>query len=135
MKKWFGLAVIVFVGTAGWRVGDILSPDALSMAIGVLFGVLAGIPAALLVMAGSRRRHEENGRTQVQRDLQGQMGNAAYGWGMPQQPQAPIIVLAGAPAGLQGMQTMQANAQWLPQETSTRHFTVVGEREELLEEW
>lgn len=134
MKKWFGLAIVVFVGTAGWRVGDILSPDALSMGVGVLFGVLAGIPTALLVMAGSRRRNEENSRAQSQREMQGQMGGAPYQWGMPHQPQAPVIVLAGA-QGFRGMQDAHATQQWLPQETSARHFTVVGEREELIEEW
>lgn len=134
MKKWLGLAVIVFVGTAGWRIGDILSPDALSMAIGVLFGVMAGVPAALLVMAGSRRRDSEERRAQSQREMQGQMGHANQQWGMPYQPQAPIIVLAGA-QGFRGMQEFQPNAQFLPQDAPSRHFTVVGEREELIEEW
>ena len=39
MKRWLVLALLVFVGSAGWRIGEALSPDALSMAIGVLFGV------------------------------------------------------------------------------------------------
>ncbi len=59
MKRWMGLALLVFVGSAGWRIGEALSPDALSMAVGVLFGVLAGVPTALLVMAGSRRRNDD----------------------------------------------------------------------------
>jgi hypothetical protein len=63
MKQWIGLALLVFVGTAGWRIGHALSPDALSMAVGVLFGVMAGVPTAILVMAGSRRRNVEEAST------------------------------------------------------------------------
>lgn len=54
--------LLVFVGTAGWRIGEALSPDALSMAVGVLFGVMAGVPTALLVMAGNRRRDNDERR-------------------------------------------------------------------------
>lgn len=55
MKRFVVVAVLLFCAAAGWSVGQRLSSDALSMAIGVVFGILAGIPAALLVMAASRR--------------------------------------------------------------------------------
>ena len=48
-----------FVGIAGWRIGGELSPDAMGMAIGMLFGVMAGIPTALLVLASERREPSE----------------------------------------------------------------------------
>lgn len=39
-----------------WRISELLSPDAIGMAIGLGFGVLAGLPAAALVLVASRRR-------------------------------------------------------------------------------
>lgn len=56
MKKITVLCLLVFVGVAGWKIGDKLSADAVGMAVGVLFGMLAGIPAALLVLASNRQR-------------------------------------------------------------------------------
>lgn len=38
-----------------WRISELLSPDAIGMAIGMLFGVLAGVPTAALVLVASRR--------------------------------------------------------------------------------
>lgn len=53
------LLVIILVGVCAFRVASIISPDAVSMAVGMLFGVLAGIPTALLVMASGRRRYDD----------------------------------------------------------------------------
>ena len=58
MKRFLGLLVLVFVGVVGWRIGEAISRDAISMTIGVLLGVLAGIPPALLILAAERRRAE-----------------------------------------------------------------------------
>ena len=156
MKKLLGLACLVLVGTVGWRIGNQLSSDAISMALGVFFGVLAGIPAALLVLA-SDRRHQSR--------------QATHAYGMPQQPppsQPPVIVLngsggalpapyaAGHPGHRQQHQGYQyndyfdpnaQNPQFLYQqhqfamaggpqaEWPARRFKVVGEQEEWIEEW
>ena len=48
-------------GFAGWRIGGNISSDAVSMGVGVLFGIVAGIPTALLVMANNRKREMANG--------------------------------------------------------------------------
>jgi hypothetical protein len=138
MKRWFGLCLLVFVAAAGWRIGETLSPDALSMAVGVLFGVMAGVPAALLVMAGSRRRSEEERATHSPRDqrqhaptLQGQIN----GWGMlPYAQQPPVIVVAG-PQGFGSQPSLPPHSSWSTPEPPLRHFTVVGDREELVEDW
>ena len=61
MKRLFGLIVLVFIGAAGWRVGSGLSSDAVSMAVGIFFGILAGIPAALLVLAADTLAFGETG--------------------------------------------------------------------------
>jgi len=39
-----------------WRISELLSPDAIAMALGMGFGVLAGLPAAALVIVATRRR-------------------------------------------------------------------------------
>jgi hypothetical protein len=79
MKRFLGLLAIVFVGVAGWRVTEMISRDAVSMAIGFVFGVLAGIPVALFVLAAQRRREEYYEQRQPQRYAQ----------------QPPVIVVAG----------------------------------------
>lgn len=149
MKAWLGVGALVFVGVAGWRVGGSLSPDALSMAVGVLFGVLAGVPTALLVMAGGRSRSaaEETLRArQAERAAArgGEYGGSSGGgyppayWphqSMP--PQPPVIVLAG-PQGM-GQGWGQPPALHAPQPGWTprpdRQFTVVGDRDGLLDDW
>ena len=47
------LAIVLFalgLCLLGWRVIESISSDALGLAIGVVFGVLAGLPTALLVL-------------------------------------------------------------------------------------
>lgn len=56
MKQLAMLVGLCLFGWMTWRVGTSLSSDALGLAVGVVFGVLAGIPSALLVLAGQRRR-------------------------------------------------------------------------------
>ena len=55
MSKVIGVGLLLIVGGFVWQVGDRLSSDAVSMALGVLFGVLAGFPVALLVLASNKR--------------------------------------------------------------------------------
>lgn len=54
-----GLAMFI-VGSCSWRLGENLSSDAIGMALGIMFGVLAGLPVALLVLASDRRQAERN---------------------------------------------------------------------------
>lgn len=56
-------SVPVLLGVGGWF-ADRLSPDALGMAVGLLFGVLAGLPTTLLLLRASelgRRAAEPEG--------------------------------------------------------------------------
>jgi len=69
--KIFGLVAIVFVGWAGYRVISVLSADALAMAVGVLMGVLAGIPTTLLALTGHRPQAGPQARYQVLADHRG----------------------------------------------------------------
>ena len=53
------VVILVGVGVLGWKLGERLSSDSIAMALGLLFGVLAGLPTALLVLASDRRRCNE----------------------------------------------------------------------------
>lgn len=77
-------ASLLFAGMMVWRISERLSMDAIGMALGVLFGVLAGIPVALLVVAAQRRpTYEERPPATPQRNN--------HRLSAP-----PIIVLTGA---------------------------------------
>lgn len=64
--KFIGICSLIFMAWFGWRVGDHLSPDALAMAIGLLFGVLAGIPAMLMLLISLHRRQPPQTRMRYQ---------------------------------------------------------------------
>jgi len=51
-----GWVIIIFIAAIGWKVAIAMDANALAMAVGVLLGILAGIPVMLLAMAG-RNRH------------------------------------------------------------------------------
>ena len=60
LTKLILLAVLMVVGVCAWRLGEGWSNDALNLAVGILFGILAGLPTALLVLASGRRREDTN---------------------------------------------------------------------------
>ena len=77
--KYFALLIMcVFVGVVGWRIGGELSPDALGMAVGMLFGVMAGIPTALLMLASQQRRDDADNASHQRPRIE------------PVQPPAPV---------------------------------------------
>ena len=55
MKQLAVLTLLLIAGLLAWLFASRLSADALGMAVGLIFGVLAGVPAALLVLAANRR--------------------------------------------------------------------------------
>jgi hypothetical protein len=136
MKRFLGLALLVFVGTVGWRIGASLSSDALSMAVGVLFGAMAGIPAALLVLASGRRREPLNERNGYRVSYANAYANGGRGpLAHPYLPQPPVIVVtppspAAQPGGGAGPGSGQP-----PMGRPIRQFTVVGGQDELVEDW
>ncbi len=137
MRRFIMLALLVIVGVMAWRLGSALSSDALGMAVGVVFGVLAGIPAALLVLAtNSRRREQEEERYERYQQRQDRQ--------LPTYPyQPPVIVVAGAQSPQQAAPPPGAGGapyfvpsqpnHWGEPGRSQRSFKVVGEREEWLE--
>ena len=128
MKRMIVAIALIFGAAALWRLGSLLSADAVGMAVGVLLGVLAGIPVSLLVLASSRRRAE-------QEDERWQEANRHTHSAMPYQP--PIIVLAGQqtappPAPQIGPPASYAAPGW-PQQSGQRQFKMVGEQERWIE--
>lgn len=55
MKKILLLCGLVFLIALTWQITSRVHSDAIAMAVGVLFGMLAGIPVSLLVLASQRR--------------------------------------------------------------------------------
>lgn len=77
--KYLSMMALFVVGALAWRIGERLSAEAIAMAVGVLFGVLAGLPIALLIIATQRRDIPASTRS----------GNA-----LPSPSAPPVIVLA-----------------------------------------
>ena len=59
MNRIFAIGALALLVFAGWKLGGVMSSDALGLALGVIFGMMAGIPAALIAMSADRRvRHD-----------------------------------------------------------------------------
>ena len=140
MRKFVMLAGLVMLGVFAWRLGESLSSDALGMAVGMVFGILAGIPAALLVLATSNRRRQEEEDARAERyDRYSQRQDRQ----LPAYPyQPPVIVVAGGgqaqqpappPLGPAPYYVPSQGAAWGDGGRSERRFKVVGEREEWIE--
>ena len=147
MRKFVMLSILVMLGVFAWRLGESLSSDALGMAVGMVFGILAGIPAALLVLATSNRRRQEEEDERAERyersdryDRYGQRQDRQ----LPAYPyQPPVIVVAGGgPAQQPAPPPLGPGPYYVPPQTQPagwdpgrgeRRFKVVGEREEWIE--
>ncbi len=138
MRRFMAVALLAFVAVAAWRITGRLSADAVSMAVGVLFGVAAGVPAALLVLASSRRR--DRGRDdefeETERGRAGRHPGAAYGGYFPQ---PPVIVVTGGQPMQHAAPASYGRQAALPAPygatVDAREFKVVGEREGWIDEW
>lgn len=141
MKKFIGFIFLIFITIIGWRIGNSLSSDAISMAIGVMFGVLAGIPTALLVLATGRNDDRSARPHQFQQSMPALPNQGAPYYA----PQPPVIIVTGqtdqAPLQVDPYQqsTNQLEVQQPvsedPSHRESRHFRVVGESEEWVDGW
>jgi hypothetical protein len=134
MKRSILLVVVVLLLVVGWRISTRLSADAIGLATGVVFGVLAGLPAAVLVLASNRRKQDETDRALTNQ----RHGQYPYG-GYPHQP--PVIVLTNqappAPAMDQPEQGGLNNPMRAlpPPVDEARQYRIIGEPGELDEEY
>lgn len=144
MRQILVVGVLVGGGVLAWRIGDTLSSDAISMGLGIFFGMLAGLPAALLVMAASRRRdYVEQPHSGGRRSGDSPYGNGAYGSYGAYNGQPPVIVVTAPnmlPQANGDPRAQQQAGMGLPMWPTSaprpaRQFHVVGEREDLVEEW
>lgn len=142
MKRLIIVALLIFVGFAGWQAGGALSSDAMGMAVGIVFGVLASLPAALLILVANRRSTQQEPHSpRISGPHQPQAGHG----------QMPIVIMAPpAPPGYgqpgYGASAGQPYAQlpapqtgnWAfppPPARAERAFTIVGEQSEYVDEW
>ena len=124
-------AVLGFVAVMTWQILARMSMDALAMAMGIVLGIGAGLPVALLLLAAERRRSgppREHGQTGM---MTGPTGYGGYG----QQP--PVVVIApGAYGGLGHQPALTAQQYGMPvNPPRQRRFVVVGQGEGEVEEW
>ena len=60
MLRFLGVALFIVMLALAWRIGSLLSSDAIGMAVGMTLGVLAGVPTAALVLLARRRDEEDD---------------------------------------------------------------------------
>jgi hypothetical protein len=127
MKQVVMFVMIVVGSVAVWRLGGQLSADAVGLALGVLLGVLASIPASLLILASSRRQDERVDDARRAEPPQERM--ALY-----QQP--PVIVLTGqgSPPPAPQLPMPAPPIQGWSGARGARQFKIVGEEEHWLGE-
>lgn len=129
MVRFLAAALLVVMLALAWRIGSLLSSDAIGMAIGMVLGVLAGVPTAALVLVA--RRHEASDDRWEDEDRYRPAPGQGY--------QPPIIVLTGASGypALPGQPAPQQPAPPLPAawppERRERSFRMVGEVDQQLD--
>lgn len=93
--KMIGALAILVVGGLGWKVADTIGAEALAMAVGVLFGILAGIPMALLGLSSRNREGK---------------GDVHYHY----HPAPPVAMLAEPPVAITDVMVMGEEVEAMP---------------------
>ncbi len=124
MQRW-GVGAVILGGIAIWQLGGRLSDDAVGMALGIVLGVLASIPASLLILAGSQRQIAQQEAHSLRSAPE---TSAVY--------PPPVVVLAGQPqlpsAGFHPQQP-SVEEYWSTPRLGARRFKIVGEQEQWIE--
>jgi hypothetical protein len=60
MGKLIAIVALIFGGVVVWNIGNRLSTDAVAMGVWLIFGVMSGVPAALLVLSTSGRTRRDD---------------------------------------------------------------------------
>lgn len=102
IRQLVGLITVVFMGTLGVVVGTRLSSDAIAVLVGVIAGVAASIPCALLLMAVTRRQEErDEGGWDEDRYDDRYDGRYDGRYGDPRRAVPPVIVVTSGQASQQ----------------------------------
>ena len=109
MKKIAIVAVIAFAVTLAVVIGNRMSTEAMAVVVGVACGVIASIPASLLILAVSGR---QNGRQEE--------------WKQARREQVPpvIVIQGGQPQQLSAPRLEGSSPQW---QNQPRSFEIVGQ--------
>lgn len=118
MSRLIGLAIVAGGVTLAVIIGNRMSAEAMSVVIGVVFGVAASIPTSLLIVAATRgRRSEESYYRSLGPDPQPRT----------QQPNIYIVNPGVQPAQPARPQLPEPYSYAMPQ--LERRFTVVGDED------
>jgi hypothetical protein len=74
MKKFIAISALLLIAVGGWQLGASMSTDALGMALGIILGMMAGIPSALIAIVATKNneqriRHEYTHRVIMETPL------------------------------------------------------------------
>jgi hypothetical protein len=131
MRQLVALLALGFIVTLGVVVGTRMSSDAIAVLVGVIAGVAASIPCALLLMAVTRRREtEEFERYDEQRYEDRRYNDRRYSDRMDPRREAPPVVIVTS--GHATPQQLPYGASFPYQATPpqpTRQFRVMGYEE------
>lgn len=118
MSKLLGIAIVAGLVTLAIIIGNRMSAEAMSVVIGVVFGVAASIPTSLLIVAATRGRRSEDPYRSLGPDPQPRA----------QQPSIYIVNPGAQPAQPPRPQLPEPYSYAMPQPME-RHFTVVGDED------
>ncbi len=99
------LVLTAFAVTLAYYIGTRMSTEALSVAVGVVFGMIASVPVSLGLLIALTRQRERTYDDEPRQDLH-PTPQYQYGAPRPPQPQAPQIIVVAPPNG--------QNAQYNP---------------------
>jgi hypothetical protein len=116
LKQLIVLMGIVFMITLAVVIGTRMSSDAIAVLVGVIAGVAASVPTALLLMAVTRRREEEFEEPYYQE---------------PQRASSPPVIVVAPGNVPQSFPQYPANYPYqMPPPSHQRQFRVMGYEEE-----
>jgi len=115
MRGFIALCIIAFCAGLGVMVGQRMSSEAMAVVIGVVCGVLAGIPTSVLLLVAIRARDRREAHSQPAQ----------------QQPQSYPPVIVVSPGGQQLPPPAQdpntVDSTWRALDIPRREFRIIGE--------
>jgi hypothetical protein len=122
MRQLVGLLVLAFIVTLGVVVATRMSSDAIAVLVGVIAGVAASIPCALLLMAVTRRQEPEMREPEVREPY----GGARHAQHAP----PPVIIVSPGNAMPQQLPYPASYPYPSPAQRGQRQFRVMGYEDE-----